>query len=122
MGSNLLEKLQQSAKTTKNIKKHNLNENSNFNTLTNEEIALVLALRAKKLRILDNKKQTDFSNEAELSSPTTYSNFEQKGTVSFLNFIKIMRNFDRLHELDLLLKPTISQEINKPNKDKKRVC
>jgi len=121
MGSNLLEKLQQSAKTTKNIKKHNLNENSNFNTLTNEEIALVLALRAKKLRILDNKKQTDFSKEAELSSPTTYSNFEQKGTVSFLNFIKIMRNFGRLHELDLLLKPTISQEINKPNKDKKRV-
>ena len=121
MGSNLLEKLQQSAKTTKNIKKHNLNENSNFNTLTNEEIALVLALRAKKLRILDNKKQTDFSKEAELSSPTTYSNFEQKGTVSFLNFIKIMRNFGRLHELDLLLKPTISQEINKPKKDKKRV-
>ena len=122
MSSELLRKLQNSQKSIKKNRKENLNINSNFSTLTDEEIALVLSLRAKELRISQNKKQVEFSNEANLSSPTTYSNFEQKGNISMLNFIKVMRNFGRLDELEKLLLPTPKEMIKKFEKsDKKRV-
>ena len=122
MSSELLRKLQNSQKSIKKNRKENLNINSNFSTLTDEEIALVLSLRAKELRISQNKKQVEFSNEANLSSPTTYSNFEQKGNISMLNFIKVIRNFGRLDELEKLLLPTPKEMIEKFEKsDKKRV-
>jgi len=119
MNSTLLEKLKQSAKSIKI--KDKLNTNSNFNTLTDEEIALVLALRAKKLRVTQNKKQKEFSEESNLSSVTSYSNFEQKGTISLLNFIKIMRNFGRMNELENLLKSTVLQNIEEFENTKMRV-
>lgn len=122
MSSELLKKLQNSQKKVKKNLKSNLNINSSFGTLTDEEIALVLSLRAKELRIGQNKKQVEFSNEANLSSPTTYSNFEQKGNISILNFIKVIRNFGRLDELEKLLLPTPKEMIEKFEKsDKKRV-
>ncbi len=122
MSSELLRKLQKAQKNIKKDRKENLNINSSFGTLTDEEIALVLSLRAKELRISQNKKQVEFSNEANLSSPTTYSNFEQKGNISMLNFIKVMRNFGRLDELEKLLLPTPKEMIKKFEKsDKKRV-
>lgn len=122
MNNELLKKLQNSQKKVKKNLKSNLNINSSFGTLTDEEIALVLSLRAKELRIGQNKKQTEFSNEANLSSPTTYSNFEQKGHISMLNFIKVIRNFGRLEELEKLLLPTPKEMIEKFEKsDKKRV-
>lgn len=122
MSSELLRKLQNSQKSIKKNRKENLNINSNFSTLTDEEIALVLSLRAKELRISQNKKQVEFSNEANLSSPTTYSNFEQKGNISMLNFIKVIRTFGRLDELEKLLLPTPKEMIEKFEKsDKKRV-
>jgi len=43
-----------------------------ISTLRDEEISLVLAHRAKKLRIENNLKQSEFSKGARLSSPTTY--------------------------------------------------
>lgn len=122
MSSELLRKLQKAQKNIKKDRKENLNINSNFSTLTDEEIALVLSLRAKELRISQNKKQVEFSNEANLSSPTTYSNFEQKGNISMLNFIKVIRTFGRLDELEKLLLPTPKEMIEKFEKsDKKRV-
>ncbi|WP_198305406.1 hypothetical protein [Arcobacter vandammei] len=122
MSSELLRKLQKAQKNIKKDRKENLNINSSFGTLTDEEIALVLSLRAKELRISQNKKQVEFSNEANLSSPTTYSNFEQKGNISILNFIKVIRNFGRLDELEKLLLPTPKEMIEKFEKsDKKRV-
>lgn len=122
MSSELLRKLQKAQKNIKKDRKENLNINSSFGTLTDEEIALVLSLRAKELRIGQNKKQVEFSNEANLSSPTTYSNFEQKGNISMLNFIKVIRNFGRLDELEKLLLPTPKEMIEKFEKsDKKRV-
>lgn len=121
MASNLLEKLQQSAKNQQKTKKQKLNIDSDFHTLTDEEIAIVLALRAKNLRISQNKKQKEFSTQADLSSATTYSNFEQKGSISFLNFIKVMRSFGRLDELENLLKQTVAQDIEKFESKKKRV-
>ncbi len=122
MSSELLRKLQNSQKRIKKNRKENLNINSSFGTLTDEEIALVLSLRAKELRIGQNKKQVEFSNEANLSSPTTYSNFEQKGNISMLNFIKVIRTFGRLDELEKLLLPTPKEMIEKFEKsDKKRV-
>jgi len=116
-----LKSLEQNAKTTK---KKNINIDATFSTLTDEEISLVLAHRAKKLRIENNLKQSEFSKGASLSSPTTYSNFEQTGKVSLINFIKIVRNFGRIEELNNLLKSDISSIIDNAKnttKSKKRV-
>jgi len=122
MSSELLEKLKQSQKNAKKSIKEKLNPNSHFSNLTDEEVALVLALRAKNLRISQNKKQKEFSNQANLSSPTTYSNFEQTGLISIVNFIKVMRNFGRLNELEKLMQPTVAQKIDDlQNEQKHRV-
>ena len=120
MSNKLLEKLQKTQKDIINSVKIKLNLNSPFSTLTDAEIALVLAYRAKNLRIAQNTKQSTFSRTAKLSSVSTYANFEQKGTVSLVNFIKIMRNFGRLNELETLLKPTVSETIEAFDKESKK--
>lgn len=122
MQSKLLEKLQKAQKEVAKSVKKKLNLYSAFGTLTDNEIAQVLAYRAKNLRISQQTKQSEFAKVAKLSSASTYANFEQKGTVSLINFIKIMRNFNRLHELESLLKPTVAEKINTFDKnDKQRV-
>ncbi len=120
MNNKLLDKLKQSQNKIKNKLKDNLNINSQFSTLTDEEISLVLALRAKKIRVSKNKKQKEFSSEINLSSTSTYSNFEQKGNISMLNFIKVMRGFGLLNELEKLLQPSITQKIESINKEQKQ--
>ena len=120
--SDLLKKLHEAQKTSKKDQKKNININSAFGTLTDDEISYVLALRAKKTRISSNQTQSEFSKKAELSSATTYSNFEQNGRISLINFIKVMRNFGRLNELEELLNETVKEKINKlQNKEKQRV-
>ncbi len=111
MSDVLLKKLQNSQKKVKNQIKSKLNPNSAFGTLTDDEIALVLALRAKNLRILQNKKQSEFANIANLSSSTTYANYEQTGKISMINFIKVLRAFGRLYELEKLLLPSTKEKI-----------
>jgi len=118
MSNELLKKLQNSQTKVKKKLKNRLNTCSAFGTLTDEEIAQVLALRAKELRLSQNKKQSDFAKEAELNSPTTYSNYEQKGSISMINFIKVMRTFGRLEELEKLLLPTIKEKIEKIEKQR----
>jgi len=117
--SNLLTKLKSFEQDAKTTKKKNINIDASFSTLTDEEISLVLAHRAKKLRIENNLKQSEFSKGACLSSPTTYSNFEQTGKASLINFIKIVRNFGRMEELENLLKSDISSVIENANNMKK---
>lgn len=122
--NSLLSKLKSFEQEAKVTKKKNINSDASFSTLTDEEISLVLAHRAKKLRIQNNLKQSKFSKSAELSSVTTYSNFEQTGKASLMNFIKIVRNFGRVNELEQLLKNDISSVIDnvqKSMKEKKRV-
>jgi len=114
--SDLLSKLQQSQKKIKKDLKQNLNINSSFTTLTDEEIAMVLALRSKNIRKNQKLKQKDFAKQINLSSPTTYSNFEQKGTISLLNFIKILRGFSKLNELEQLLLPSVEDMVEKLSK------
>ena len=124
MDNNLLSKLKSFEQDAKSVKKRNVNIDASFLTLTDEEILLVLAHRAKKLRIENNLKQSEFSKSASLSSATTYSNFEQTGKISLLNFIKVLRAFGRLSELDTLLKSNISSVIDNVKnikKEKKRV-
>lgn len=111
MQSELLKKLKHSQKNAKKIVKRKLTPTSTFATLTDDEIAQVIAMRAKELRVKQDKKQREFSAEAELSSPTTYANFEQKGIISLANFIKVMRTFGRLEELEALLRPTVKEQI-----------
>lgn len=118
MSNDLLKKLQASSAKVKKKLKNKLSPNSVFGTLTDEEIAMVLALRAKNLRLSQNKKQSDFAKEAQLSSATTYSNYEQKGTISMINFIKVMRTFGRLEELEKLLLPTTKEKIDKIEKQR----
>ena len=118
MNNELLKKLQNSQTKIKKKLKNKLNPNSAFGTLTDDEIAMVLAMRAKELRLTQNKKQSDFAKESELSSATTYSNYEQKGSISMLNFIKVMRTFGRLDELEKLLLPTTKEKIEKIEKQR----
>ena len=120
MSNELLKKLQYSSAKVKKKLKNRLNPNSAFGTLTDEEIAMVLALRAKELRLSQNKKQSDFAKEAALSSATTYSNYEQKGSISMINFIKVMRTFGRLEELEKLLLPTTKEKIQRIEKQRVR--
>ena len=120
--SDLLEKFKKAQGKIKKKRKEKLNPNSSFSTLTNDEIALVLALRAKKTRLHLDKKQKDISSEANLSSSSTYPNFEQKGTISLLNFIKVIRAFGKLHELEQLLKPSVQDKIDTiGEKEKQRI-
>lgn len=112
MHDNLLSKLKSYKKNALSQKNKKINTEAAFSTLTDEEILLVLAHRAKKLRIENNIKQKEFSKNAQLSSPTTYSNFEQTGKISLINFIKVMRSFGRLSELEALLKVTLSSQID----------
>ena len=122
--NSLLSKLESFQHNARLSKKKNINTNTSFATLTDEEILLVMAHRAKKLRIENNLKQSEFSKHANLSSTTTYSNFEQTGKVSLLNFIKILRTFGKISEFESLLKGDISSLINKVEnikKEKKRV-
>lgn len=111
MQSELLKKLKHSQQNAKKIVKRKLTPTSTFATLTDDEIAHVIAMRAKELRVKQDKKQREFSAEAQLSSPTTYANFEQKGIISLANFIKVMRTFGRLEELEALLRPTVKEQI-----------
>ncbi|MEA1918988.1 MAG: hypothetical protein U9N52_04050 [Campylobacterota bacterium] len=111
-GNKLLSKLKSFEQEAKTTKKKNINSDASFATLTDEEISLVLAHRAKKLRVENKLKQSEFSKGAKLSSATTYSNFEQTGKVSLINFIKIIRNFGRIQDLENLLKSDISTIIN----------
>ena len=111
MQSELLKKLKHSQQNAKKIVKRKLTPTSTFAILTDDEIAQVIAMRAKELRVKQDKKQREFSAEAQLSSPTTYANFEQKGIISLANFIKVMRTFGRLEELEALLRPTVKEQI-----------
>lgn len=108
---NLLSKLKQSQKKIQQKVKSKINPSSAFGTLTDEEIALVLALRTKNARISLDKNQKEFSKSLNLSSSSTYSNFEQKGTISLLNLIKVFRGLGRLSELEALLQPTLKDKI-----------
>ncbi|EDZ63258.1 hypothetical protein SMGD1_1098 [Sulfurimonas gotlandica GD1] len=119
--NSLLNKLKAYEKEAKKVKKQKINLNASFDLLTDEEILIVLAHRSKKLRLSENIKQKDFSQKAQLSSSTTYSNFEQTGKASLLNFVKIIRVFGRLSELEKLLKLDLSQEIDiiEKNKDER---
>lgn len=117
--NNLLTKLKTFAKDAKKKSKQNIDLNSSFSTLTDEEITIVLAHRAKKLRIHNNLKQSQFSKSAKLSSPTTYSNFEQSGKVSLINFVKIVRAFGKMSELEKIFKSDISSIIDDAQNSKK---
>jgi len=122
--NSLLSKLESFAKDAKKTKRESISTEANFSLLTDEEISLVLAHRAKKLRIVNNQKQQEFSKSANLSSATTYSNFEQTGKISLINFIKVFRAFGRISEIDNLLKTTIADKIDltkTSQKEKRRV-
>jgi len=123
----LLEKLNQHKETldkNKSIEEISLNQEKSFVLLSNEEVALVLAHRAKTLRIQLNKKQTDITKVSDLTKDI-YPKFEQSGKVTLINFIKIMRGLGRLGDLENILKRTLEQTVDiykdKNTLSKKRV-
>jgi len=87
-------------------------QNRSFALLSEEEMSLVLAHRAKKIRIQKSVKQKELGEMANLSSATTYSNFEQTGKISLINFLKVLRALGRISEVEELLKLTLSETIN----------
>lgn len=100
-------------------------QNRSFALLSEEEIALVLAHRAKRLRLQQNIKQKELGKIANLSSGTTYSNFEQTGRISLINFLKVLRALGRVSEIQQLLQLSLDDTIetyeNATLKTKKRV-
>ncbi len=121
MKSKLADKLKAAKSNIKKNIKNNLDVQSSFNVLTDDEIALVLAHRAKQTRLKHNLKQKELGELAQLSSPTTYSNFEQSGKISLVNFIKVFRAFGKLSELELLLKESVTQKIETLSQEKSSV-
>ena len=87
-------------------------QNKSFVLLSEEEMALVLAHRAKRLRLQKNIKQKELGKMANLSSATTYSNFEQTGKISLVNFLKVLRALGRIPEAEELLKLSLSDIIS----------
>ena len=88
-----------------------------FALLSDEEVALVLAHRAKGVRIEQNRKQSDVAHNAGLRSTSTYSNFEQTGVVTLQNFIKIIRSLGRIEELEQILHQTLDEKIKRFEKN-----
>jgi len=99
-------------------------DTSSFLLLTDGEIAMVLASRAKRLRIEQQKKQSDIAAIGNFN-PKTYAAFEQDGGISLERFIKTVRALGRLEELEGLLARTVSETLaeieKKPKKVRKRV-
>ena len=87
-------------------------QEKSFALLSEEEMALVLAHRAKRLRLQKNIKQKELGQMANLSSATTYSNFEQTGKISLVNFLKVLRALGRTPEAEELLKLSLSDTIS----------
>ena len=113
--SGIFEQLEKGKEALKARRNKNITDdvqNKSFVLLSEDEIALVLAHRAKKLRLKQNIKQKELGARANLSSATTYSNFEQTGRISLINFLKVMRALGRITEMENILKLTISDEID----------
>jgi len=87
-------------------------QNKSFALLSEDEIALILAHRAKRLRLQKNIKQKELGKIANLSSATTYSNFEQTGKISLINFLRVLKALGRVSEAEELLKLSLSDTIN----------
>ena len=87
-------------------------QNKSFALLSEDEMALVLAHRAKRLRLQKNIKQKELGKTANLSSATTYSNFEQTGKISLINFLRVLKALGRVSEAEELLKLSLSDTIN----------
>jgi len=96
-------------------------DTSNFMLLTDDEIALVLSQRVKRLRIENGKRQSDIADKAGMPV-SSYAVFEREGKVSLPSFIAITRALGRAGELEDLLTHTIPErikEIEQQKKDKK---
>jgi hypothetical protein len=105
----LLEKAQ---KAKKNHPKKNLNVDSELGVLTAEEISMVLALRAKKMRIAQGLKQKEMSMHIGAKTNSSYAHFEQTGIIRLSTFIKVLRTLGRLSDLEALLKATTKDKID----------
>ena len=119
--SHIFEQLEKGKKALKARRNKTITDdvqNRSFVLLSEDEIALVLAHRAKTLRLKQNIKQKELGAKANLSSATTYSNFEQTGKISLINFLKVMRALGKITEMENILKLTISDEIEGFEDDK----
>ena len=106
----LLEELEQT-QTTQRVDP----DTSHFMLLTDEEIALILARRAKRLRIETHKRQSDIADKAGIPV-SSYSVFEREGKISLASFIAVIRALGRIDELEGILSGTISDRIKKLEK------
>ncbi len=77
---------------------------------TEEEIALSLAIQAKKLRIIKNITQVEFAKKSGIAY-ATYSKFERTGKISLNGFLKVLRHLGRLKEISTLLSVDSIEEL-----------
>lgn len=89
-----------------------VNTNSPFALLTDKEITMVLAKRARDTRVRQGKTQADVASGANITSKSTYTNFEQNGTISLENFVKVVRSLGKLEHLEEILKESLADKLS----------
>jgi len=93
-------------------------DTKNLLMCTDEEVSLILALRAKRLRTDEEKTQSDIATLGNFPA-SAYSLFERTGKVSLSSFIKIVRALGRIDGLTDLLSETVSDKIEAYGRDAK---
>jgi transcriptional regulator with XRE-family HTH domain len=95
----------------------------NLSLMTDKEILIILAAKAKFLRLQKNFRQSDLAQKSGLSLPTIRA-FETTGVISFLNLIKISRALGTIETLYALFPPLpmvdIEQMIAAEHNQRKR--
>ena len=92
--------------------------------MTDNEILLLIASRAREVRIARELRQSDLSQRSAVPL-STIRVFERSGVISFVNLVKLLRALSIVEELDALFKkPEITDlklAIKEKKTDRKRV-
>ena len=92
--------------------------------MTDNEILLLIASRAREARIANDLRQSDLSQRSAVPL-SSIRVFERSGVISFVYLVKLLRALSIIEELDALFKkPEITDlklAIKEKNNDRKRV-
>ena len=96
----------------------------NLTLMTDKEILILIANRAKKVRIAHDLRQSDLSEKSAVPL-SSIRVFERSGKISLVYLIKILRALSLVEELDHLFQsPEIDDlktVLNQKSETKKRV-
>ena len=88
------------------------NITSNISLMTNKEILKLIGTRIKKERVAQNLQQEELANKCELSI-RAIQRLEQTGEIGVGKLIIILRNLNRLSEIDnFIVFPNELEDLN----------